>query len=52
MTKLGLTLVFLIDVLDGINVLEGKIVKFNQRIGWNKRLGRIILKKINKFLME
>ena len=38
------TLVFLINDLDEINVLEGEIVQFNKRIGWNKRLGRIVLK--------
>ena len=27
---------------------KGKIVQFNKHIGWNKHLGRIILKKFNK----
>ena len=37
---------FLINDLDGINVLEGEIVQFNKRIGWNNHLGRIILKNL------
>jgi hypothetical protein len=40
---------FLIDILDGINVLEGKMVKFNKRFGWNKRLSRIILNKLENY---
>ena len=42
------TIVFLINDLDGINVLEGKMIQFDKRVGWNKRLGRIIFENFTK----
>ena len=34
-------------MLDGINVLEGKLAK-NKHVGWNKRVGKNILENLNK----
>ena len=45
------TLEFLINVLFGINVLEGIFLKINKRVGPYKRVGRTF-RKVQKYMLE